>query len=99
MDTPPLPQEVNNRLVRVEDDISHLRTDVDRLNINVDQLNTNVAQLNTSVAVILSNYCTKEDLCKLRNEMHQGFFKLVLLMMAFGSTLTAAVYYIARNVH
>jgi hypothetical protein len=92
MDTFPIPPEVNVRLSRVEADISKLRTDVDQLNMTVGQLNTNVA-------VILSNYCTKEDLCKLRSEMHQGFFKLVLLMLAFGSSLTAAVYYIARNVH
>lgn len=90
MDT--LPPEVRVRVERVEGDIAKLRTDVDQLNMNVSQLNTNVA-------VILSNYVTKEDLCKLRSEMHQGFFKLVLLMLAFGSSLTAAVYYIARNVH
>lgn len=99
MDTLSLPPEVEARLVRVETDISHLRSDVVRLNSNVEQLQTNVGQLNSNVAVILSNYCTKEDLCKLRAEMHKGFYTLVLLMIAFGSSLTAAVYYIARNVH
>jgi outer membrane murein-binding lipoprotein Lpp len=103
MDAYPIPPEVDARLNKVENDVSHLRCDVQRLTGDVERLSGDVEQLKTSVevlkidvAVIRSSYVTKADL-------NQAMHDMTMRMYAFGTFLltasTAITYFIARNVH
>ena len=51
----------------------------------------------------LPNLATKVDMAELRTEMHKEFtaqtWRIIGAMFTFGGLLSAAVFFIARNVH
>ena len=63
---------------------------------------TQLATLEKDVAVIKSNYATKEDLARVEGAMHKEFtaqtWRIIGAMLTFGALLSAAVFFIARNV-
>jgi hypothetical protein len=62
-----------------------------------------IATLATDVANIRANYATKEDLAKLESAMYKVInaqtWKLVTWTTSAMAVMTAAVYFIAHNVH
>lgn len=71
-----------------------------------EKTGTQLATLEKDVAVIKSNYATKEDLARvegaIRADMHKEFtaqtWRIIGAMLTFGALLSAAVFFIARNV-
>lgn len=70
-------------------------------------LEKEMVAVRTTVEVIRPNYVTKEDIARLegilRSELHKELDKQTWRFVGFvtviSSALTAAVYFIARNVH
>ena len=67
-----------------------------------ERTGTQLATLEKDVAVIKSNYATKEDLARVESAMHKEFtaqtWRIIGAMLTFGALLSAAVFFIARNV-
>lgn len=97
-DQPPEPTPLDFQARRAND-----RAMLSRL-INLEK---EMVAVRTTVEVIRSNYVTKEDLVRaegaLRVELHRELdkqtWRFVGFMTVVCSALTAAVYFIARNVH
>jgi len=79
---------------------------VSKLESIAEKTSAQLTALERDVAVIKSNYTTKDDLSKvegsIRADMHKEFtaqtWRIVGAMLTFGTLLSAAVFFIARNV-
>ena len=79
---------------------------VTKLESLAEKASVQLTTLEKDLAVIKSNYVTKDDLSRvegsIRADMHKEFtaqtWRIIGAMLTFGSLLTAATYFIARNV-
>ena len=75
---------------------------VSKLEGIAEKTSAQLTALEKDVAVIKSNYATKEDVTRLEGSMHKELtaqtWRIVGFMVTFGTAITAAVYFIARNV-
>jgi hypothetical protein len=86
--------------------VSSIRDNLEKLQKTFDKQQESISHLLvdvTATKVGLSHCATKADVEAVRTAFHKGLeaqtWKLVVLLTALGSGLTAAVYYIARSVH
>ncbi|MES2075714.1 MAG: hypothetical protein V4462_08875 [Pseudomonadota bacterium] len=81
-----------------------------KMEARLDRMEGRLTAIEADVAVIRSNYATKEDLAKLRNEIFEGradfhktiyeqTWKILHFMTGVVVAVVGAVYFIARYVH
>lgn len=75
---------------------------VTKLESLAEKTSAQLTALEKDVAVIKSNYATKEDLFRVEASMHKEFtvqtWRIIGVMLTFGTALTAAAFFIARNI-
>jgi hypothetical protein len=87
----------------IDESLRTLQAGYDKLHGAVTQVQVDMAGVKVNVDFIMRHYATKADVELLRSDLYKALeaqtWRLVTWMTVVCSGLTAAVYYIARNVH
>lgn len=101
---------VQNTVNRLQGDVNKLQSDVTKVQSDVTSQQASIVQVQAEVTILngkfdffIEHYAKKVDVEMVRTELYKAMeaqtWRLITWMTAVCSGLTAAVYFIARNVH
>ena len=88
---------------KLQSDVTKVQTDVASQQVSIVQVQAEVTILNGKFDFFIEHYAKKVDIEMVRTELYKAMeaqtWRLITWMTVVCSGLTAAVYFIARNVH
>ena len=95
--------KLQSDVTKVQSDVTKVQNDVAAQQASLTQVQTEITLLNGKFDFFIEHYAKKVDVEMVRTEFYKAMeaqtWRLITWMTVVCSGLTAAVYFIARNVH